>query len=115
MDEEDSPTSQESWVQLPSIAEVKGLKTVLPASDDSPDRKAKNIEAIGYNFKVLQTSLPRMAEQSAESLAELREQFEKLANAMQKVDRQLGVADGFGMMASVTSAFDGLQHLDKVG
>jgi hypothetical protein len=113
--EEDSPTSQESWVQLPSISEVKGLKTVLPATDDSPGRKAKNIEAIGYNFNILQTSLPRMAEQSADSLAELREQFGKLAKAMQKVDRRLGVANGFGMMASVTSAFDGLRYLHEVG
>ena len=35
---------------------------------------------------------------------------------MQKLDRRLGVQDGFGVMASVTSAFHGMQgHLHEVG
>jgi hypothetical protein len=55
-----------------------------------------------------------MSESSSASLAELREHLERLANAMQKVDRRLGHPEGFGMLASVTTAFDGLRYLHEV-
>jgi hypothetical protein len=56
-----------------------------------------------------------MAESSAASLEELREHFEKLAKAMQKLDRRLGTPEGFGILASVTNAFDGLRYLHEIG
>jgi hypothetical protein len=109
-----SPTSP-SWVELPSMDEVE-LKAILSAAEDpSPSRKRTNWDAVVHNFAVLGTALPKMSESSSASLAELREHFERLAGAMQKVDRRLGHPEGFGMLASVTTAFDGLRYLHEVG
>ena len=67
------------------------------------------------NFEVLREAFPKLAERSVDSLAaKLREHFEKLANVMQQLDR-LGVPDGFGLMALVASAFNGMRHLHEVG
>jgi hypothetical protein len=112
----DSPASP-SWVELPTLEEVKlQLMKIRSATEDtSPGRSATNLAAIGHNFGILQDELPKMAESSAASLAELREHFERLATAMQKVDRRLGKPEGFGMLASVTTAFDGLRYLHEVG
>jgi hypothetical protein len=39
----------------------------------------------------------------------------RLDNAMQKVDRRLGHPEGFGMLASVATALDGVRYLHEVG
>jgi hypothetical protein len=109
----DGAASPSGWVELPE-PDLK-LQDIRPSTQDSPDRKSKNLEAIGHNFTVLRRGLPLMVENSAASFSELREQFDKLATAMQKVDRKLGRPEGFGTMASVTSAFDGLRYLHEIG
>ena len=110
------PFTPGSWEPLPSMKEaMEGMQVVRPATDDTPGRKAKNVEAIGNNFDVLQKALPELAESSADSLSELREHFEILARAMQDFERRLGMPEGFGVMSSLTSAFDGMRHLHEVG
>jgi hypothetical protein len=105
------------WGDLPSAVELGSLKSVCTAKDDTPSRKADNVLAIGENFEVLkqEQALPRMVESSAASLEELREHYERLATAVGKIDRRVGHSEGFGVMASVTSTFDGLRYLHEVG
>ena len=110
------PFTPGSWEPLPTMKqEMEEMQVVRTATDDSPGRKARNVEAIGNNFAVIQRALPKLADSSADSLSELREHFEILARAMQDFERRLGVPDGFGVMSSVTSVFDGMQHLHEVG
>jgi hypothetical protein len=107
--------SSPGWVELPDGSELGLLKEIRTSSDDTPTRKSENVLAIGENFEILRKGLPKMMENSAASLGELREHYEKLANAVGKIDRRVGHSDGFGMMASVTSTFDGLRHLHEIG
>jgi hypothetical protein len=91
------------------------LKQILTSASDTPNWKAENIQSIGANFELLRQALPRMIRSSAASVDELREHYERLAKAMGKIDRRVGRSDGFGMMASVTTTFDGLHYLHEVG
>jgi primosomal protein N'' len=104
-----------SWVELPSLEDMVRLKSVQTAASDTPNRKSENAQAIGENFEVLKQALPKMVERSAVSLDELREHYGRLAKALGKFDRRVGHSDGFGVMASVTSTFDGLRYLHEIG
>jgi hypothetical protein len=104
-----------SWVELPSLEDMARLKSVQTAASDTPNRKSENAQAIGENFEVLKQALPKMVERSAVSLDELREHYGRLAKALGKIDRRVGHSDGFGVMASVTSTFDGLRYLHEIG
>jgi hypothetical protein len=64
------------------------------------------------NFEIPARDLKKMMENSAASLENFA--YEKLANAVGKIEAS-GSPDGFGMMASVTSTFDGLRHLHEIG
>jgi hypothetical protein len=103
----DSSPTLPSWVELiPSRDAVELRLFVLLQKIPRPVGRARIC-----NFEVLRAALPKMDATMSASLAELREHFERLANAMQKVDRRLGHPEGFGMLASVTTAFDGLRYL----
>jgi hypothetical protein len=56
-----------------------------------------------------------MVESSANYLDELRDHYGRLAKAMGKIDRRLGHPEGFGVLASVTTTFDGLRYLHEIG
>jgi hypothetical protein len=107
--------SSSRWTNLPSMETVY-FQPVRTIEEGPPaPHPVINLQAIGENFDILEETLPRMAGYSAALLAELRENFGKLAAALQKMDRQLGHPEGFGIMASVTTAFDGLRYLHEIG
>jgi hypothetical protein len=49
-----SPT----WVELPSLSEVEYMRPIRTSVNDTPNRKAQNIQAVGENFEVLRLALP---------------------------------------------------------
>ena len=110
------PFTPGSWEPLRTMKQaMEEMQVVRTLTDDTPGRKAKNVEAIGNSFEALQRAFPKLADSSADSLSELREHFAIYACAMQDFERRLGVPDAFGVMASMTSAFDGMRHLYQVG